>query len=193
LPPRQVVVLLLCEVFNFTAAETGRMIGTTEGAVKSALNRARVNLRSRARDNDSGHAQMPATSKATAAIIEAYLEAFNRRDPDAIAKLMDEHIYHDIVHIAEEHGKSNVRKYSLEDWSKDPIPMVAYAKSLWNRPVIVVMAGTEQGSMLYDIIELEIEGEAIVRKKDYYFCRDLLLEAGQELQVPVHVNGYSFN
>ncbi|HEU5138688.1 MAG TPA: sigma-70 family RNA polymerase sigma factor [Bacillales bacterium] len=192
LSPRQTVVFLLTEVFDFKAREVAEMAGTTEGTVKALLHRARKKLEEKTGETFFQNEDTPAFSKGETAVVEAYVEAFNRRDPDAIAKLMDDRVVCDIVHIAEEYGKDVVRQNSLEDWSRDPMPMQTDVKVLWNKPVFAVMGEKKGQKVLYDLIELEIEDGKIVKKKDYYFCQDLLTAAAEALDVPAHLNGYSF-
>ncbi|MGM0883675.1 MAG: sigma-70 family RNA polymerase sigma factor [Bacillota bacterium] len=193
LPPRQMVVVLLCEVFDFKAHETADMVGTTEGAIKALLHRARKKLYTlNPRIDYNEPVKLPPFDKTQAALVEAFLEAFNRRDPDAIARLMDNHVVNDIVHISEEQGKEIVRKHSLEGWAKDPMPMYAYLKVIWNKPIVVVMAKTETGEALYNLIGLEIEEGTIIKEKNYYFCQDLLMTVAKELNVAVHLNGYMY-
>ncbi|HET7579268.1 MAG TPA: sigma factor-like helix-turn-helix DNA-binding protein [Bacillales bacterium] len=192
LSPRQTVVFLLSEVFDFRAREVAEMAGITEGAVKALLHRARKKLVEKTKEGAHQNEEAPVYGKGETAVVEAYVEAFNRRDPDAIAKLMDDSVVCDIVHIAEEYGKEVIRSNSLEDWSKDPMSMNAAMKILWNQPVFVVMGEKDNQKMLYGLIQLEIEDGKIVKKKDYYFCQELLSAAAEVLKVPVHLNGYHY-
>lgn len=192
LPSRQAVVVLLCDVFKFRANEVAGMVETSEGAVKALLHRARTKLQTLREQEDLKEPQQKTLTKEQVAVVEAYLSAFNQRDPDAIARLMDDHVVTDIVNVSEEHGKAIVRDHSLADWAKDPMPMWASLRILWNKPAIVVMTKADDEDVLYDLIELEIENGAITKKKDYYFCQDLLKEAGKALNVPVHLNGYVY-
>lgn len=85
LNPKSVVILLLMDVFDFTAKETARMIASTEGAVQVALSRARSRLREltvTVRGNESN--ERAAGSAPDPAWFEAILEGFRRRDPKAI-------------------------------------------------------------------------------------------------------------
>jgi hypothetical protein len=68
--------------------------------------------------------------------------------------------------------------------------MIAFNQVLWGKHVIVVLAD-ESDKQLYTIIELEHENNIIQSKKNYYFCQDLLVAAGVELNYPVHQNGYT--
>jgi RNA polymerase sigma factor (sigma-70 family) len=47
LSPRQSVIILLIDVFSFTARETAELTKLSEGAVKGILHRARKKLKSR--------------------------------------------------------------------------------------------------------------------------------------------------
>jgi RNA polymerase sigma factor (sigma-70 family) len=192
LSPQQRVAVLLFDILGFSGREVANMIGTTEGAVKALLHRARKRLKKAREDKPDEILKQTSYSPEQNNIIEAYLDAFNRRDPDGIARLMDEQVLNDIVHTSIEYGKEIVRKHSLEGWANDPMPMKAINKLLWNKPTIVVIGNIDGTEVLYDLIHLEIEDDLIIKKRDYYFCQDLLQEAGDELGLPVHINGYIY-
>lgn len=101
LPAKQVVIVLLMDVFQFTAKETAEMIATTEGAVHTTLHRARKKLQTLARnimgENISSHGSRTpldeAGSKSTFThadvqinnqLFESFVEGFKRRSPEAI-------------------------------------------------------------------------------------------------------------
>ncbi|MFB9273765.1 RNA polymerase sigma factor [Cohnella cellulosilytica] len=79
LPPRMAVILLLMDIFDFTAKETAALIGMREGAVQVALGRARRRLRSLAAD--SAPAKPVPGSPLGPVRFDALVEAFRERDP----------------------------------------------------------------------------------------------------------------
>ncbi|MCP1356444.1 RNA polymerase sigma factor [Aneurinibacillus migulanus] len=82
LPVKQQAVFLLTEAFKFTAAETAEMLEMTEGAVKAALNRARVKLRL-LRESGLSYAE----EKAYTQIIEDYRQILAKYQPEKIVLL----------------------------------------------------------------------------------------------------------
>ena len=83
-PPFQAAVVILTEVYDYSARETADMLETTEGAAKAALYRARKRLSTLAQ-------RMPSNDRGTRAerqtfLIERFLEAFRRSEPMAIAE-----------------------------------------------------------------------------------------------------------
>ena len=85
LPPKQRAVLLLCEVLGWSAAETAEVLETSVPAVNSALQRARATLAARdvaGRDTSLTEAQ--------SAMLDRYVEAFERYDVDALTSLLCE-------------------------------------------------------------------------------------------------------
>jgi RNA polymerase sigma factor (sigma-70 family) len=193
LSPKQRAVILLFEVFQFQGSEVAEMIGSTEGSVKALLHRARKNLEKLSQEE----LPLPSSPKqesvsANGPVIQAYIDAFNRRDPDAIAGLLDENAINDIVHTSFEYGKETIRNHSLEGWANDPMTMKAVYQQLWDKPAVVVMTQKDGKDAVYSLIELELDAGLIVSKRTYYFCPDLLEAAAEELKVPVHKNGYIY-
>lgn len=92
LSPKPFVILLLMDVFDFTARETAAWLGGTEVAVQVALSRARARLqrmkRSVREKGPEGSKRAVITTAKNAseygAFFEAVLEAFRHRQPSAI-------------------------------------------------------------------------------------------------------------
>jgi RNA polymerase sigma factor (sigma-70 family) len=187
LPPRQRVVLLLMDVFGFSAKETAEMLSVTEGAVKSTLNRARKTLSTNSTSSGSVGSNV---EKVPSAIVNAYLKAFNERDPDAIAALLDENAVANIVGVTQEYGKDTIRKYSLSDWAKDPVQMRATYFERDTSSFIAVFAVESGEEKLDTIIRVTENGERISYIEDYYFCPELLEHIATELNVNARTHGY---
>src|SRR3954454_17385985 len=85
LPPRQRAVLILREVLQWKADEAAQLLETTVASVNSALQRARATLaevggRPEARPLDEDHR----------ALLDRYVDAFERYDIDAFVRLLHE-------------------------------------------------------------------------------------------------------
>jgi RNA polymerase sigma-70 factor (ECF subfamily) len=102
LPPRQRIILLLMDVLRYTATETARLLDSTEEAVKAGLHRARRRL-------GRLQSRLAADSKPTAAntksvqvdeqIVKAYLEAFQHKNPYALASLLNDQAGIDLLPV----------------------------------------------------------------------------------------------
>jgi RNA polymerase sigma-70 factor (TIGR02960 family) len=87
LPPRQRAVLVLRDVLGFRAAEVADILGTTENAVTSALNRARGALARELPDRSWDSAPLP-DSPQERRIVADFVQAFESGDVDAIVGLL---------------------------------------------------------------------------------------------------------
>ncbi|HMM95777.1 sigma-70 family RNA polymerase sigma factor [Phycicoccus sp.] len=87
LPPRQRAVLVLREVLRWSAAEVAEATGSTVASVNSALQRARATIEEVAPSADAAPAPMTDEQRA---LLDRYVDAFWRKDVDAIAKLFTE-------------------------------------------------------------------------------------------------------
>jgi RNA polymerase sigma-70 factor (TIGR02960 family) len=84
LPPQQRAVLVLRDVLGFPAAEVAGMLRTTPAAVNSALIRARAGIRP---DRDPHDVPLP-RSPAEAAVVESFVDAFERFDLGRLVALL---------------------------------------------------------------------------------------------------------
>ena len=85
LPPRQRAVLVLREVMRWSAAEVAEATGVSVAAVNSALQRARATMAVVAPTPDEASAAE--LTAAQRALLDRYVDAFWRKDLDAIASL----------------------------------------------------------------------------------------------------------
>ncbi|PXY19739.1 RNA polymerase subunit sigma-70 [Prauserella muralis] len=86
LPPRQAATLVLRDVLGYAAAEVADLLGTTETAVKGALQRARASLD---RHRAAGHGRPPSPgSAAERELTRRFADAFTSGDIDGILALL---------------------------------------------------------------------------------------------------------
>jgi RNA polymerase sigma-70 factor (ECF subfamily) len=88
LPARQRAALILREVLDVPAAEVADALGMTTAAVNSALQRARARLSQAGIDPDA-QAEPPPQQRA---VVDRYVEAFERADVPALTALLAEDI-----------------------------------------------------------------------------------------------------
>ncbi|HLN60944.1 MAG TPA: nuclear transport factor 2 family protein, partial [Symbiobacteriaceae bacterium] len=130
---------------------------------------------------------------APAPVVARYLDAFNRRDLDALCGLLSVDAVAEIVGVAEEVGRDVVRRNSLSEWAADPQPMWAEAGSLDGREAIFVFFRTpEHEKALAWILTLELADDAVTVMRNYCFCPDFLRHAAEQLGVPASVYGYRY-
>lgn len=87
LPPRQRAVLILREVLRWKATEVAELLETTVASVNSALQRARSTLA--ASDVRAADPSEP-MDEAQRALLDRYVDAFERYDMDALTALLHE-------------------------------------------------------------------------------------------------------
>ncbi len=89
LPPRQRVVLVLCDVLGFRLAEAAEMLDTSEKSVKGVLQRARAGLKERLSDGDRERAPRP-DSAIERRLIGRFADAVESGDVDEMVSLLTE-------------------------------------------------------------------------------------------------------
>jgi RNA polymerase sigma-70 factor (TIGR02960 family) len=90
LPPRQRAALILCDVLGFRAGEAAGMLGTTYGAVASALKHARATM---ARHTAAGDEPTPPPhSAAERSLIDKLTSAYTAADLDGLIALLTDDV-----------------------------------------------------------------------------------------------------
>jgi RNA polymerase sigma-70 factor (ECF subfamily) len=88
LPARQRAVLILRDVFSFSAAEVAATIGATVPAVNSALQRARRTVEERLPDRSQQQTLRALGDERVRDVVERFVDAFERAEVDAILGLL---------------------------------------------------------------------------------------------------------
>jgi len=183
LPRSQAVVVLLVDVFDFRLGEVAEMLNVTTNSVKGLLQRARhaLSAQRHAPEAKPVARRVPAQN----ALVASYVDAFNRRDIDALAALMHEDGVVDIVGVGENRGRKQVRADSLPQWLVDPLPQRAEAGEFAGAPVVFVFAPDEHGAEQLHRIDRQtwIEGRKIL-SRTYFYTPEILAMAGDALRMP---------
>ncbi|MFD1739615.1 RNA polymerase sigma factor [Bacillus salitolerans] len=188
LPPKQASVILLMEVHNFTAKETADILGTTEGAVYSLLNRARNRLQKLHTIDQTE--QSLSTSAEKEAVIQQYMDSFVKGDFKTIGTLLADYATNEVVGRGLDIGKVQIRKNSMGDWASGGSDQSLQAKlvTLWGKQSVMYTKETKTGTALWDITTVEIENGRIAKHRSYYFCKEFLEAAAKELHIPLFVD-----
>jgi len=191
LPPKQVVVFLLMDVFGFAASDVAGMIHMVEGTAYTALHRARKRLRGM-RPDDAGevrreHATVmrPEQEASRREAVKQLVHALNTGDPSGIVRFMSDQMHNDAAPGFQEYNKADMFTGSMQGFAEGALQ--ASVQTLWGKEVVVVYARTEAGLQLHNISDLDMDEGKLVRQKSYYFCRELLEEAASTLGVPVQL------
>jgi RNA polymerase sigma-70 factor, ECF subfamily len=89
LPARQRAVLILREVLHWRASEVAELLDTTVASVNSALQRARATLQANPPADTAVVSELDAEQQA---LLERYVDAFERYDLDALTALLHEDV-----------------------------------------------------------------------------------------------------
>jgi RNA polymerase sigma-70 factor (TIGR02960 family) len=93
LPPRQLAVLVLCDILDFQAGEVAGMLDSTIDSVNSALKRARVNLEQRLALRGTRPPPPIPGSPTEDAIVAKFVRAYEAADLDALVALFTDDVF----------------------------------------------------------------------------------------------------
>jgi RNA polymerase sigma-70 factor, ECF subfamily len=90
LPPKQRAVLVLCDVLDWSAKEAASLLDVSVAAVNSALQRARATLKENLPARRHGGTRRSDPSEEEQAVLQRFMDAFERADTAAVAELLRE-------------------------------------------------------------------------------------------------------
>lgn len=177
--PRQTAVFLLKEVFAFTAKEVAGMVYTTPGAVYATVRRMHNQIADNPISEKSGTVA-PIDKTANSTVIQSYLKALNEGDVDKVLSLMSDRVQNEAATGFQEFSKEEMRSGSMQFGLPG---FRAESHLLWGKNVIVVFYDAENGPEIHDIQYQEVENEKIVFHRSFYFRKEFIFAAAQELGV----------
>jgi RNA polymerase sigma-70 factor (TIGR02960 family) len=126
LPANQRAVLILREVLDFPAADVAELLDTSVPSVNSALQRARQTVAVRVREREQ---QSAAVAEQERSVVADFVEAFERRDVDALVSLLAEDVRFTMPPLpAWFDGREDVagffaRRVFATPWRATPVPV----------------------------------------------------------------------
>jgi RNA polymerase sigma-70 factor (ECF subfamily) len=115
-------------------------------------------------------------------VVDKIIHALNTGDIQEFLDVMSDDIHNDAAPGFQEYSKQQVRFHSGQGLT---LGLHASYKNLWGRDIILVLAETEAGLAVHNILHPVVEGGEVVYIRSYYFCKELLLEVGRLLGVPI--------
>ena len=167
LPPKERTCVLLKEVLDYSLEETAEIIGSTAGAVKSALHRARAKL-ARAAATPAAPPPQPHDPELLR-ILRLYVDRFNRKDWDGVRDLIaaDANLL-----VADRFfgGMSQAPYFSR--YAAFTIPWRFEVGAVDGEVALIAMRRREQdGNWIpYSLARAEVQGGKITRFVDFAHC-----------------------
>jgi RNA polymerase sigma-70 factor (ECF subfamily) len=203
LSPRERVAVVLKDVFDLGLEEIAEALGTTPGTVKSTLHRGR---------NKLAEPEPAAQGKAVAAVpaaLDAFCAAFNAQDLGRLTALLLDTASVEIVGTHTDFGPEDASQHAffgmlygaakLADGTGVEPRFVQGAEARSPRcevrmhrgePLVLLWYAHADGEAVRAFCRVELEGNQVAALRNYFYTPEALAELGQELGVPVRVNGY---
>jgi RNA polymerase sigma-70 factor (ECF subfamily) len=185
LAPKERAALLLKEVFELSLAEIAEILGTSVGAVKSALHRGRSRLRD---DMPSGTPRENPHPEA----LDRFVDRYNARDlPGLLELMLDGAVIEMYGHVYEagrdaferENGWFHHNFYN--PWDGGPSDAFWEVVSFRGEPVVLVLYGDESERVVGSVMRFGIVDDAVARIRVYALCPDVVEEVANDLGRPL--------
>jgi RNA polymerase sigma-70 factor (ECF subfamily) len=171
LHPQERAAIVMKDVLDLSLDETATLLGTTSGAVKSALFRARGRL---------GGRKPPAGFDAPPReIVERFMHALSERDTQTLKALCDEHVAGELVGGVELASFDQAKTFF--EHAHMVMPSIGFGERPWwkvveydGEPLVVGFRTLDGVEGLNEIHRLEAADGLIVRVRTYCFCPETL-------------------
>lgn len=190
LPPKEQVAFILKEVFETELDEIAEIVGTTTGAVKSALHRAREKMGSE-KPKKATEMKLNQMHKE---LVDQLVDAFNRRNIEDICKLFLSSASSNCYGCFTENNLEEIKKgslfYTVNQQNGKPQPKEYEGRS-------VVVAGEPlfiqvSHGVLTDIWKFRFSEGKISHFDCYYTSPNVLAELAELLNLKPGYNGYFY-
>jgi RNA polymerase sigma-70 factor (ECF subfamily) len=204
LSPQERAAVVLKDAFELSLEEIAETLGTSIGAVKAALHRARGKLA-------ADEAAEPETRPVPGAL-DAFCTAFNAGDLDGLTALLLDTSVVEVVGATTQYGPEAARRTVLTGMLfgsrllADPgarigidlrhragvRPDAPRVEARWHRDrwLLVHWYQHDDGPAVRAFTSIELEDDRIRRLRNYFYNAELLVDLAGELGLPVRINGH---
>jgi len=197
LGPQERAAVVMKDALDLTLAEIADILGTTIGAVKSALHRGRTRLH--------GHESTPARHRPPPArsLVDQFVVAFNAGDLGALSNLLLENASAEVLGIDATHGRETLSSrdgwlqaalYGHEPWARDrhePAQVQRAERLVFHgEPIAALWREGSDGEAVEEFWRFEDEGGQIARIRDYCFCPETIAEVASSFDLTYRAHGY---
>ena len=197
LAPQERAALVLKEVFDMSLDEIAELLGTSAGAVKTALHRGRSHL---ADTSDERLSRRPMPS---AALVERFVERLNASDLPGLLELMLDNATIDMPGNLMEVGRAEFESKGSWLWQAvhvhpdlpahlRPPKFVNERGTVNGEPLLLGFIAQGDMKLLMAVVRFEEEDGHISKIRAYNFSPELIQEVGAELGLTAGVVPYRF-
>ena len=222
LPPQERVAVLLKDVFDFRANEIAEVLGTTTGAIKTALHRGRGRL-AESNTVDESEANVPGGLAASASprtaeeegrpvipeVLDAFCEAFNARDLARMTELLLENGSAEISGMVPEYGRDAIVDRETGSLFHTVFSPLAHAvpdallvgnrdapkgemRLIHGEPTMLIWYDHDEGPVVRDLVRFRVAEGGLAHIHYHFVSPEILEEVCAELGVPWRTNGYRY-
>ncbi|HEX7137913.1 MAG TPA: sigma-70 family RNA polymerase sigma factor [Vicinamibacterales bacterium] len=180
LHPQERAAMVLKDVLDLSLEETAAMLGTTVGAVKSALSRGRGRLDGRR--PPAGFGAPPRE------IVDRFMRALSERDMETMRSLCDEHVAGELVGGVELTSFDQAKTFF--EHAHMVMPSLGFGERPWwkvvdydSEPLVLGFRTLDGVEGLNEIHRLEVANGRIVRVRTYCFCPETLAAVAEAVGV----------
>ena len=174
------------------SADIASMVGTTTGAVKSALHRGRAKTVARPA------AELPTRRPPDRAVLAAAADAFTAYDVERLVSLfLDDGVMY-IVGMVHETGGRQMREGSLEhtfNLERD-VRYRAEVRDFEDEPLVAIFSSSADGTSPSGLAEVwrctTVDGR-LATVYDYFFSPEVVTEVAAAWDVPTALHGYRYH
>jgi len=167
LPPMQRSAVILKDVLDHSIEEITSILGASEAAAKSALQRGRARLREIAAERPD--VMLPTLSGAARAHLLKYVDGFKAGDFDSVRTMLAEDVKLDLVARLRRQGQSEVGEYFARYAAASQF---AFAAGIVDgrAAMLVFDRGISADTPAY-FVALDFDGARVISIRDFLFAR----------------------
>ena len=197
LAPQERAAVVLKELFDASLDEIALVLGTSVGAVKSALHRGRARLR----ETEDG--TVPQRPRPSAALVDRFVAAYNAGDKAGLIALMLDGGQVENVGCGMEFGRDQFPRddgwfhravYGHPEWPAEfHYEAARLERALYEgEPIALGLVVRRGREALEQVLRIEESDDGIARLRGYAFCPETMREIGEALGLRVRTGLYRY-